>query len=130
MRGSRILARGRRMASERMSETVQVGLFGEGVDPETGDSTRVLLEERYTGPGRVRYPSLTVHDPEGAAQLIAVQDITVSLPADSPLCFQGDEVVVVSSEADAALVGKRYTVKGSAQVGQTSAHRYPVSELS
>lgn len=129
MRGERILARGRRMARERMSETVRIGQVGEGFDPETGAPTQEIVVERYAGPARVSYPGTTISTGD-RLQIVASQDITVSIPHGSPVCFEGDQVVVSASTADGALVGKTYTVQGAAEVGQTSAHRYRVSELS
>lgn len=116
-------------AESRMTETVQIGVFQDGVDLETGEPTRELVEQRYEGKARVRYPGNAVSARDNV-QVVAVQDIVVSIPHGSPVCFEGDEVLVTASTADPALVGKQYTVKGAPEVGQTTAHRYPVTELS
>lgn len=119
----------RRRMNSRMTETVEIGEVGDGFDPVTGDPTTEIVVTRYTGPARVRYPgtAVTVRDD---VQVVAVQDITVSIPHGSPRCYQGDQVLVTASISDSALVGKTYNVKGVPAVGQTSAHRYPVTETS
>lgn len=130
MRGEGLLRRGRRLASERMSEAVTAGTFTDGVDPETGDAIRVPDVERYAGPARVKYPTATVSDRDGTGQVVQSQDLILSIPNGSPRLFEGDEVVVNSSTADDLLVGRAYRIDGSAQAGQTSAARYPLVELS
>lgn len=118
----------REQAESRMTEMLQIGRFGDGVDPDTGDAVRVLEESRYEGKGRVRYPTATVSRVDGAGTVIAEQDIIVSIPTGSAPCYEGDEVLVVTSTADALLAGRRYRVSGPAAGGQTTAHRYPVTE--
>ena len=127
---SGILRMGRARAQSIMTETVIIGRYKPGTDPTTGNATRVLVEKRYEGIARVKYPTLNVSTPASAGQAVSVQDITVAIPSTSPLCFEGDEVDVIASTADPALIGRRYTVKGAAQTGQTTAARYPVTQLS
>src|SRR5690606_10793964 len=119
---------GRRLAVSRMTETVQVGRFEDGVDA-SGAPTRVLVMERYAGVGRVKYPTMAVSDRDEPSQVFGVQDVALSVPTDSPELVEGDEVLVSASTADGGLVGRTYRVAGSAQAGQTTAHRYPVKEL-
>lgn len=118
----------RAQAESRMSETVQVGVFGDGMD-ENGNATRELVTERYAGPARVKYPG-TAGSTSDRVQAVAVTDIILSLPHASPAVFDGDEVMVTASTSDPALVGKVYRVEGAGAVGQTTAHRYKVTELS
>ena len=113
-----------------MTETVTIARHTDGVDPATGNTTRVLVATRYAGKARVKYQTLIVSDRTAAGQPIAVQDVTVSIPHGSPECFEGDDVDVDTSTADTRLPGRRYRIAGAAQTGQTTAHRYPVKELS
>ena len=130
MRAARMLQRGRRRANERMSETVTVGSFTDGV-AEDGSPTRVPAVARYDAkPGRIKYESLNAQEQDGAGSPVAMQTPHLSVPSGSPQFFEGDEVLVVASAADALLVGRVYRVTGSAQAGQTTAHRYPLEELS
>lgn len=116
-------------AVSRMTETVQIGLFEDGVDPVTNAATRVLAEERYSGIGRVRYPSYAVAEMSPASQPVTAQDIVVLLPHGSGPVFEGDEIVVIASTADDQLVGRRYIVVGRPVAGQTTAYRVTVTEL-
>lgn len=126
---NRALNAGRRLADARMTETVVAGVFEDGVAGD-GSPTRVLADERYTGKARVKYESLAVSESDNTSQLVATQTPFASIPAGSPRLFEGDELHVTASTADGLLVGRRYTVAGSAQAGQTTAHRYPLKELS
>jgi len=113
-----------------MSETVTVGSFTDGV-AEDGSPTRVPVVARYESkPGRIKYESLNAQEQDGAGSPVAMQTPHLSVPSGSPQFFEGDEVLVVASAADALLVGRVYRVTGSAQAGQTTAHRYPLEELS
>ena len=113
-----------------MSETVTVGSFTDGVDPVTGAPTRTPVDTRYTGMGRIKYESLAVSEQDGAGSPVASQAPFLSIPSTSAMAFEGDEVVVDASSADALLVGRRYRVAGVPQAGQTTSHRFPLEELS
>ncbi|WP_363551424.1 DUF6093 family protein [Microbacterium sp. LWH12-1.2] len=126
---NRALDAGRRLADARMTETVEAGVFTDGVAPD-GSPTRVLVDERYTGKARVKYESLAVSESDNTSQLVATQTPFASIPTGSARLFEGDELHVTASTADGLLVGRKYTVAGSAQAGQTTAHRYPLKELS
>lgn len=141
----------RGLANSRMTETIIAGRFVDGVDEETGNPTRVPVgEPLYSGRARVKYTDNAVRSAEGASQLVTTQDVTVSIPtqpatlapgeAQSPYnglapsvnvtLPEGTVIQVVASTSDPALVGRTYTVDGVATLGQSSAHRYPVTELS
>lgn len=123
-----VLDAGRAMAESRMTETVTVGLFKDGTD-ENGDATRVLVTERYSGIGRIKYPSLAVSDRQEPSQPVGVQEPYLSIPTGSPALFEGDEVHVTASTVDDLLVGMTARIAGVPQSGQTTAHRYPLKEL-
>jgi hypothetical protein len=118
----------RDQAESRMTETVEIGLWGDGVDPETGEATQVLVESRYVGKGRVRYPSYAVAVQSPATEPVAQQDVVVSIPSGSGPVFEGDTVLVTASTSDAMVIGRRFTVKGQPLAGQTTAYRISVVE--
>lgn len=122
-------ARARAQLERRMTETVEVGNFEDDVAAD-GTPIRVLTTERYAGKGRIKYESLTVSDSDRSSQIVTVQRPVLSIPTGSPLLHEGDEVNVTASQADDVLVGRSFTVAGNPQAGQTSAHRYPLKELS
>ena len=125
---NRALGMGRRLAVSRMTETVVVGLFEARTD-ENGDAASVLVEERYSGIGRVKYPSLTVSEHMEPSQPAQVQEPYLSIPSGSPALLAGDEVHVTASTADERLVGMTARIAGVPQSGQTTSHRYPLKEL-
>lgn len=129
MRGARMLIRGQKLANLRMSETVIVGKFRDGIDPDTNDATRVLEQERYTGSGRIRWNSREVSDSQTTGSPVAVQEPYLSVPFGSTRFFTDDEVECTAS-IDPLLVGRRFKISGAAGAGQVSAHRYPLEELS
>lgn len=118
----------RAQAESRMTETVEIGLYGDGVDPETNEATQVLVELRYVGKGRVRYPSYAVAVQAPATQPVAQQDVVVSIPSGAAPVMEGDTVLVTGSTADPLVVGRRFTVKGQPIAGQTTAYRISVVE--
>jgi hypothetical protein len=113
-----------------MTETVRAGRWADGTDETTGDPVRTLVTLRYGGVARVKYADQQVAVSEDAGQLVAAQRIVLSIPTAAPALFEGDEVLVDASTADSLLVGRSYRIDGRPAAGQTTAHRYPVSELS
>lgn len=128
MRGARMLARGQRMADERMTERVDVGLFTDGNDA-SGNATRVLKTERYTGQARIRWGSREVTNANAPSMHVALQEPYISVPVGSTRLYPLDEVHITES-VDAILVDRRFRVQGAAAAGQVTAYRYPLEELS
>lgn len=120
----------RREAERRMRDGVTVGRFEMERPPGSLDQELVLKETFYTGKARVKFPSAAAWNLVPAGQQLAQTNIVVSLPSGSPPVPTGALVRVDSSGDDEALVGRMFRVKGPAQAGQTTAHRYPVTEES
>ncbi len=129
MRGARMLIRGQHMADSRMSETVLVGKFRDGTDPDTKEATRVLETERYTGKARIRWGSREVSNSQATGSPVAMQEPYLSVPFGTARFFTDDEVEC-SASPDPLLVGRRFKLSGGAAAGQVSAYRYPLEELS
>lgn len=123
------LARARASAERRLSETVRAGKPVTYTDPETRKVVTGIQNPCYEGPARVKYPTLATTDRDVPGQPTSEQTLHVSIPAGAPLCHEGHEVHVTGSTADGALVGRKYAIAGSPQAGQTSSHRYPLTEL-
>lgn len=116
-------------AESRMFESVAVGSFTDGTDPETGDPTRLLVDERYTGIGRIRWGSREVSNSQATGSPAAMQEPYLSVPFGTARFFTDDEVECTGS-TDPLLVGRRFKVSGGASAGQVTAYRYPLEELS
>ena len=129
MRGARMLVRGQHMADSRMSETVLVGKFRDGTDPDTKEATRVLETERYTGNARIRWGSREVSNSQATGSPVAMQEPYLSVPFGTARFFTDDEVECIASP-DPLLVGRRFKLSGATAAGQVSAYRYPLEELS
>lgn len=129
MRGARMLIRGQHMADSRMSETVLVGKFRDGTDPDTKEATRVLETARYTGKARIRWGSREVSNSQATGSPVAMQEPYLSVPFGTARFFTDDEVEC-SASPDPLLVGRRFKLSGAAAAGQVSAYRYPLEELS
>ena len=122
------VAAGRRMANARMTETVTVTTTapGEVMDESTGTYPDVIVSH-YGGVARIKYPTLTVSESTPVGQTLAAQDVTLHLPVGLASQVQVDDVVTVTaSTVDTDLVGRVYRIKGLAQAGQTTAHRFPL----
>lgn len=125
-----VLARARARAAEsEFSETIQGGIWTDGVDANL-NATRVLSTERYSGPARIKYGSDTVSDETLASQTAATRTPICKIPVDGALLYEGDEIVVTASLADASLVNRRYRIAAPAAAGQVTSHRYPLIEIS
>lgn len=125
-----VLGMGRRMAEARMTETVTIGRFDWLRPPGDFDPVLTLVETYYVGRARVKFPSASADEKVPAGQQLAETRVTVSLPASAPFVPTGSVVRVDASAADTLLLGRMFRVEGQAQAGQTTAHRYPVTEES
>lgn len=119
---------GRRTAEARMTETVRIGMWVDGHDPETGEAVGSLGVERYSGRARVAYPSYAVAEMSPRSQPLSQQDVVVSIPVGSAIVHEGDVIEVTSSAVDPNVVGRRFTVAGQPLAGQVTAYRIPVIE--
>lgn len=125
------LRMGRRLANSTFTETVIVGRFEEQTDPSTGDAVKALVgDPTYSGPGRIKYPSLAVNSTVSASQPMGEQLPVLKVPSGSAVAARGEEVHVTASTVDDGLVGRVYRINGNPQLGQTTAHRYPLEDLS
>ena len=122
------LAMGRTQANARMTETVTVTTTTPGtvMDESTGTYPDVIVSH-YGGLARIKFPTLTVSEQTPGGQTIAVQDVMLSLPVGFSSAVRIDDVVTVTgSIVDPDLIGRTFRIKGVAQAGQVSAHRFPV----
>ncbi len=121
-------------AAKRMTEKVRVGPAVDGLDPETGDPTLEITDTRYGGdegaPGSIKYVADSVSEGRGTGDPVAVQRPILKVPHGTVLLPEGDAVLVVSSAVDEILTGRWYRIAGTPDAGQTSAHRYPLTEIS
>lgn len=133
MRASRILARGRRLSNDLMPEMVRVGPLTDATDPGSGDATETLGDVVYGGddgaPAQIKYVAETVSPTNGPGQVINLQRPILKVPTGTPRLEEGLTVQVVSSSVDQLLVGRSYQIAGSPESGTTTAHRYPLTEL-
>ena len=116
-------------AESRMSETVTVGVMASVFDDAT-DKYVDTLTIHYSGQGRLKYPSMVVSEKTPVGQVLASQDVILSLPAGLASAVRiNDTVTVTHSTADDDLVGRTFRIKALAQGGQVSASRFPVVSL-
>lgn len=128
---NRILPELREQADARMTEMVKAGTYVDGTDEETGDPTRTIVDVLYEGRARVRYSANAVRSDDRVGLVFASQDATVSIPTAAQTRIpDGAAIEVTASTVDPVLVGRIFTVDGAPAMGQTTAHRYPVTESS
>lgn len=113
-----------------MTDAVTIGRFDRDRLPGELDTFLKLVEAYYAGKARIKYPSASAFVTSPAGQQIAQSNIVLSIPSGSPAIPTGALVFVDGSKSDPALPGRFFRVKGPAQAGQTTAHRYPVVEES
>lgn len=120
----------RREADKRMRDGLTIGRFERVRSEGSLETVLTLIETFYAGKGRVKFPAASAWTSAPAGSQIAQTNVVVSVPSGTPLLPTGALVRVDSSQDDSALVGRFFRIKGPAQAGQTTAHRYPVVEES
>jgi hypothetical protein len=109
-----------------MTETVTVGVTSSVFNEDTGKYADELTVH-YSGPARIKYPSMVVSEKTPVGQVLASQDVILSLPVEGSSAVQvNDTVWVDASEVDADLADTTFRIKGNPQRGAVTAHRYPV----
>lgn len=121
---------GQAMAAGRASETFTFYALGPLVeDPVSLESVPSEIVLHANVPGRVKYPSTTVSEPDVVGQRRAEQDVQVRVAVGAAPLVRPDHFCrVTASTVDPGLVGRVFRVKGSPQGGQVTAHRFPVEE--
>lgn len=130
MRAERMLHRGRLLAEARMSEVVTFyRVTGEMTDPETLETVETT-EDVHTAVARLKYRTLNVSDRDSGTQLVAAQSPEVHVPARDTTGIRTDDMMRVDSSIDPLLAGRVFRVAGRPEAGQTTAHRFPLEEIS
>lgn len=125
------LAAARADAVSRFTETFTAFTTELVLDPNTGAHTDVETPI-YTGvAGSIKFPTMTVSEPEQAGQVPAVQDVEVHVAVGAtPNAAVGVSWRITGSTVDTSLIGRVFRTKGLPQAGFVSAHRYPVEVVS
>lgn len=123
-----VLARGRRFAERRMTDTCVITRQGEAVlDEATGKKTPATVVV-YKGPCEFRAAQVQATTAEQSGQQLVVQDATLKLPiATSTAVTKGDDVVIITSATDPGLVGRKARIVGPFASAYTTARRFPVT---
>lgn len=113
-------------ASGRMTETVRIGNLDESED-ELLNPIQVLVPV-YTGGARIKFTATGagVRDVEAGGQLVAEQRPEVHLPSGTSGVVTDMFGIVDASSADPAIVGLTFRIEGVAEMGQTTAARFPI----
>jgi hypothetical protein len=116
-------------AEARMTETAKLAIESVGTDPDTLEDTVTETVQTASVACRVRFRSLAVSERELASQYVAAQDVELHFPSGTVV--ETDWIAtILTSTADAGLVGRRFRIKGHGAAGQTTALRVPVEEVS
>lgn len=132
MRAARILARGRHLATEFMTDTAQIGFESDGtvLNPDTGEYEHTFTAV-YDGPCRFKAGNVQASDVEAASQLLVSQLATLSLPIGTSLEVKnGMQVRVTASLTDPALPGTVAEVKAPFRSSYTTARRFSCEVVS
>lgn len=125
------LRAGRAQAESRFTETLTFYTSTVTQNPDTLIDTVTETAIHAAIPGRIKYPTSTVSESSAVGQVFAAQDVQAHVAVGSATNVRADHFCrVTASTVDPGLVGRVYRVKGSAQSGQVTAHRFPVEEVS
>ena len=122
------LALGRRMAAQRMTETVT--FFTEALSDATFPPSAVETVVAAGIPARVKITSSVVSEKDVAGQAPAVMHREVHVPVGSVAVGPSVLVRVTASTADPGMVGRVFRTGMRSGVGQVTVWRYPVEEVS
>lgn len=126
------LGLGRSMTAQRFTETLTFFAETVGAIPDGGIEPAVTETTVHAGvSGQVKFQTMQVSDREQSGQLLAAQQVIVSVGVGATPNVRPDHFVrVTASTADPSLVGRKFRVSGWPQSGQTTAHRWPVEVVS
>lgn len=117
-------------AESRMSETVVFFTESDGIDNETLQPERVETVIAEDVPARLRSAAREPRDVEVGGQSPVVSKLTLSVPFGSVRVGPSVSVRVTASTADPGLVGVRVLTLDFPTMGQVTAWRYPVEQVS
>jgi hypothetical protein len=121
---------GRGMAGSRMTETVRIGTATPGDFDPIGGTYPDTITLHYSGPARIKYPSMVVSEKTPVGQVLASQSVVLSLPVGMAGAVElNDTVWVDASTADPDLVGEMFQIAGESQKGQVTSSRFPVNTI-
>jgi hypothetical protein len=126
VRAARILARGRTLAAEFMTDRCVIGTRSSDqvLNPDTLEYEYVFTEV-YSGPCRFKAGNVQASDVESATQLLVTQLATLSLPIDgSGDVRNGMLVRITESATDPALPGTEATIKAPFKSSYATARRF------
>ena len=120
---------GRQHAESRMTETVRFYTTSEGTNP-AGEVVEVETVIADNVRARVRMRGLAPRDAEVAGQDPVVSELRVDVPVGSVKVGPSVSIRVLSSASDPGLVGEVYQTRDFPSMGQVTAWRYPVEQVS
>lgn len=131
MRAQRILARGRMLAEDLMTDTCQVGTETPGTVLDDNGEYHPVFTLVYSGPCRFKAGTTAVSEVDAASQQLVEQNNTISFPiATSTDIGKNMIVTIVGSLTDPALVGIRGRIEGPFVGSYTTARRFPLEVTS
>jgi hypothetical protein len=126
------------MAESRMTETVTFFTEEDAIDEETLQPIKVETpiagtvdgKSTFNIPARLKAASKESRDVEIAGQEPVVSALVLSVPSGSIRVGPSVFVQVSASTSDPSLAGVRVRTKDFPAMGQTTAWRYPVEQVS
>lgn len=129
-----MVGRGRKLAEARMLDTCEIGEFGEGFDPETGQPIPELIAEHYVGKCRVSSSSNAVSELDAGGQSYADQSLILSVPVAAGGSIRTDDRLYITAvdplTGNPAMVGPEFRITGLASVSQATAARFGLELIS
>ena len=126
-----VIARGRALAAELMTETFDVYTTTRTLNTATGLFTETPVTVHSGVLGQIKFPSNEVHEADQGGQSAAVQDIVIKTAVGAAPNTKVDHLwKCTASTADASLVNRVFRTKGLPKGGRVTTHRYPVEAVS
>jgi hypothetical protein len=131
VRAARILARGRHLATEFMTDTAQIGFELQSTDMDAHGEYPKVFTPIYDGPCRFKAGNVQATDVEASTQLLVSQLATLSLPIATSVDVQnGMQVRVTGSLTDPALPGTVARIEAPFRSSYATARRFAARVVS
>ncbi|MDR7189778.1 hypothetical protein J2Y46_002604 [Microbacterium sp. BE35] len=124
------LGLGRNWAQARFTETFTFYTESESTDPVTLNPTTVETVVASGVAGRLKFTNTDGRDVESGGQFPIVSRREIHVGVGTVSAAPGVLVRCTTSTVDPSLVGRVFRVSDRPQAGQTTAHRFPVEEVS
>lgn len=130
MRAARMLARGRLLAEDLMSDRCQIVTSLETTwDSDANVYIPAAGAVVYRGPSRLKAGGTQPRTADSVGQPLITTQLEIHLPVATSTTVLPGHVVQITASADPGLAGRNYRITGPHNQSFSTARRFPVEEV-